>query len=63
MYPDLREYSAKAITDMDFAGFAIGGLSVESLISPMYDILDKTTQHMPKDKARYLMEWVPRTAW
>ena len=28
MYPDLREYSAKAITDMDFAGFAIGGLSV-----------------------------------
>ena len=55
MYPDLREYSAKAITDMDFAGFAIGGLSVGEPHPLMYDILDKTTQHMPKDKARYLM--------
>ena len=55
MYPDLREYSAKAITDMDFAGFAIGGLSVGEPHPLMYDILDKTTRHMPKDKARYLM--------
>lgn len=55
MYPDLREYSARAITSMDFAGFAIGGLSVGEPHPLMYDILDKTTQHMPKDKARYLM--------
>lgn len=55
MYPDLRAWSAKTITELDFAGFAIGGLSVGEPHPLMYDILGKTTDLMPKDKARYLM--------
>ena len=55
MYPQLRHYSADSITSMDFAGFAIGGLSVGEPHEMMYDILGQTTQWMPKDKARYLM--------
>lgn len=55
MYGDLRKYSAQALTEMDFAGFGIGGLSVGEPHPLMYDMLDKTTCHLPKDKARYLM--------
>ncbi len=55
MYPHLRKYSAEALTDMDFAGYGIGGLSVGEPKPLMYDMLDKTTCYLPKDKARYLM--------
>ena len=55
MFPELRKYSADSLTQMDFAGFGIGGLSVGEPHPLMYEILDQTTQHMPKDKARYLM--------
>ncbi|MDD3395752.1 MAG: tRNA guanosine(34) transglycosylase Tgt [Acidaminococcaceae bacterium] len=55
MYPDLRKYSADSLTSLDFAGFGIGGLSVGEPKPLMYDILGQTTEHMPKDKARYLM--------
>ncbi|MDD4320239.1 MAG: tRNA guanosine(34) transglycosylase Tgt [Acidaminococcaceae bacterium] len=55
MYPDLRKYSADSLTDIDFAGYGIGGLSVGEPHELMYDILAQTTLHLPKDKARYLM--------
>ncbi len=55
MYPDLRRYSVESLCQMDFAGFGIGGLSVGEPHPLMYDILGQTTEHMPKDKARYLM--------
>ena len=55
MYPDLRKYSADSLTQMDFAGFGIGGLSVGEPHDLMYDILGQTTHYLPKDKARYLM--------
>lgn len=55
MYEDLRKMSADSLTDMDFAGYGIGGLSVGEPKPMMYDILGETTQHLPKNKARYLM--------
>lgn len=47
--------SADQLTEMDFAGYGIGGLSVGEPKPLMYDILNQTTEHMPKNKARYLM--------
>ncbi len=55
MYPELRKMSADALTEMDFAGYGIGGLSVGEPKSMMYDVLGETTCHLPKNKARYLM--------
>ena len=55
VYKDLREESAKEIVDLDFPGYAIGGLSVGEPADIMYDVLDHTVQFLPKDKARYLM--------
>ena len=55
MYPELRRMSAQQLTEMDFAGYGIGGLSVGEPKPLMYDILGQTTTEMPKDKARYLM--------
>ena len=55
MYKDLREISAKDIVDLDFPGYAVGGLSVGEPLDLMCDVLDHTTEFMPKDKPRYLM--------
>ena len=50
-----REKSAKELCEMDFDGFAIGGLSVGEAAQDMYDTVEWTTQFMPIDKPRYLM--------
>ena len=55
MYPELRKMSVEQLTELDFAGYGIGGLSVGEPKPMMYDILSQTTCHMPKDKVRYLM--------
>lgn len=55
IYKDLREKSAKDLVNMDFPGYAIGGLSVGEPKDLMCDILEFTTQFLPKDKPRYLM--------
>ncbi|HWR23621.1 MAG TPA: tRNA guanosine(34) transglycosylase Tgt [Feifaniaceae bacterium] len=55
MYKDLRIESAKAISDMDFTGHGIGGLSVGEPKEIMYDMLETLMPHMPKEKPRYLM--------
>lgn len=55
MYPELRKMSVQQLTELDFAGYGIGGLSVGEPKPLMYDILGHTTEDMPKDKARYLM--------
>lgn len=54
-YKDLRIESTKVITDLDFEGIAIGGLSVGEPIPLMYELADLNTDYMPKNKARYLM--------
>ena len=55
MYKDLRIQSAKEITELDFPGYAVGGLSVGEPKPVMYEVLEYTTPNMPKDKPRYLM--------
>lgn len=54
-YADLRIESAKQITELDFPGYAIGGLSVGEPGSLMNEILEATVPYLPKDKPRYLM--------
>jgi queuine tRNA-ribosyltransferase len=55
MYEDLRDASLKALVDIDFDGFAIGGLSVGEPKEDMLRILKHTAPKMPKNKPRYLM--------
>lgn len=54
-YSDLREQSAKEIVNMEFDGYAIGGLAVGEPTETMYEIVNFTTDIMPEDKPRYLM--------
>lgn len=54
-YEDLRIESSKFVTDLDFEGIAIGGLSVGEPTELMYEMTDLNTDHLPKDKPRYLM--------
>ncbi|MBR6900872.1 MAG: tRNA guanosine(34) transglycosylase Tgt, partial [Synergistaceae bacterium] len=55
VYDDLRERSAEEIINLDFPGYAIGGLSVGESHEAMYRSLDLLNKLMPKDKPRYLM--------
>lgn len=54
-YKDLRIESSKFMADQDFEGIAIGGLSVGEPVELMYEFTDLNTDHLPQDKARYLM--------
>ena len=54
-YDDLRKASTEFMVDQDFEGIAIGGLSVGEPTELMYEMTDLNTDHMPKDKPRYLM--------
>ena len=55
MYKDLRTMSVNDLKEMDFPGYAIGGLSVGEPKDLMYEILEHTVCQLPKDKPRYLM--------
>lgn len=55
MYADLRTESAKQIVDLDFPGYAIGGLSVGEPLELMYEMLEHTTPLLPDERPRYLM--------
>jgi queuine tRNA-ribosyltransferase len=54
-YPDLRVECAKRLVEMDFPGYAVGGLSVGEGPQVMNEILEATTPGLPADKPRYLM--------
>jgi queuine tRNA-ribosyltransferase len=55
MYEDLRKVSLKALVEIGFDGYAIGGLSVGEPKEDMIRILDFLPPQMPADKPRYLM--------
>ena len=55
MYKELRIESAAALVEMDFPGYAVGGLSVGEPKELMYEMLELSTEHLPQDKPRYLM--------
>lgn len=53
--PELRERCARRLVEMDFPGYAVGGLSVGESPAEMYQALDWTMPHLPADRPRYLM--------
>ena len=55
MHRELRIHSAESLIEMDFNGYAIGGLSVGEPKEEMMEVLSYLPDHMPKDKPRYLM--------
>ena len=55
VFQDQREESAKALTDIGFEGYAVGGLAVGEGQQVMFEVLDYATDMLPIDKPRYLM--------
>ncbi len=52
---ELREESAKALVEIGFDGYAIGGLAVGEGQEAMFGVLDYATGYLPQDRPRYLM--------
>lgn len=52
---DYRVFSAKALTDIGFPGYAIGGLAVGEPQDVMLDMIETVEPHLPTDRPRYLM--------
>ncbi|MGA3211854.1 MAG: tRNA guanosine(34) transglycosylase Tgt [Terriglobales bacterium] len=55
MYPDLRAECARRLVEMNFDGYAIGGLSVGEPRALTYEMVARTVEHLPADKPRYVM--------
>jgi queuine tRNA-ribosyltransferase len=55
VFPDLREESAKALQEIGFDGYAIGGLAVGEGQELMFQVLEDTVPHLTEAKPRYLM--------
>jgi queuine tRNA-ribosyltransferase len=55
MHENLRDESLRGLIEMNFPGYAIGGLSVGEPKEDMQRILSHTAPQLPKDKPRYLM--------
>lgn len=55
VYEDLRRSSAAALVDLEFEGYAIGGLAVGEGQESMFSVLDYCTDFLPATKPRYLM--------
>jgi len=52
---ELRAESAKALVEIGFDGYAVGGLAVGEGQEAMFGVLDYACDSLPKDKPRYLM--------
>ena len=55
VFADLRESCAKALVEMDFEGYAIGGVSLGEPEDLILRGVDDTAIHLPEQKPRYLM--------
>lgn len=55
VYTDLRHDCINRLIDMDFPGYAIGGVAVGEPTESMYDIVAHSAALLPKQKPRYLM--------
>jgi queuine tRNA-ribosyltransferase len=53
--PDLRVENARALVDVGFPGYAIGGLAVGEPQSVMLKVIEETGPALPAEKPRYLM--------
>ena len=55
IFEEVRKASADALIEMDFDGYAIGGLSVGESKDDMYRITEFIAPNLPENKPRYLM--------
>jgi len=55
MYADLRRESAERTIELDFPGYAIGGLSVGESRAKTMEMIAAVLELLPKDKPRYVM--------
>ena len=55
MYADLRRESAERTVELDFPGYAIGGLSVGESRAKTMEMIAAVLEILPKDKPRYVM--------
>ncbi len=55
MYKDLRKESAERLMEMDFPGYAIGGLAVGEPREVTREMIAHTLEFLPRDKPRYVM--------
>ncbi len=55
MYPHMRREAAERMAEMDFPGYAIGGLAVGEPREKTLEIIEATLPYLPKDKPRYVM--------
>jgi queuine tRNA-ribosyltransferase len=55
MYTDLRRQCAERLVEMEFDGYAIGGLSVGEPRELTLEMIAETLPLLPKDKPRYVM--------
>ncbi len=51
----LRIESLNKLLEIEFDGYAMGGLAVGEKQEDMFNILEESVDHMPKNKPRYLM--------
>lgn len=55
VYPDQRRECARRLVDLDFPGYAIGGLSVGEPVDLYREMTSVTCQELPPGKPRYMM--------
>lgn len=54
-YLDLRERSIENLMELDFKGYALGGLSVGESKGQMYEVVEACANLLPSDRPRHLM--------
>jgi queuine tRNA-ribosyltransferase len=55
IYPALRKESTRQLLDLDFPGYALGGLSLGEPHAATLEMVALSTELLPEDKPRYLM--------
>lgn len=55
IFKDIRTDNAKRISELELAGYAIGGLAVGETKATMYELIDEMTEYLPRKKPTYLM--------
>jgi len=55
IYHDLRASCARRLIELDFPGYAVGGLSVGETHEQMVEVLGELVDQLPADRPRYLM--------
>jgi queuine tRNA-ribosyltransferase len=54
-FSDLRRESARQLTELDFPGYAVGGLAVGEPHAMTCEMTGDVTEQLPRDRPRYLM--------